>query len=208
MNILDFTAEDLKGPVLDKSFTSVKKIFFERYKNYQPTVKDLEVPIDIDTFEGQVAMKDYLEIRVVEEIMEMKEAIENKDMREHIYEEVSDSFGFLINAYVLYGWEADKFLSVEKLWNEFNSTSNKSEDVDKVILQVVYDICLACNKLKIRPWKQSQYLTDMLIWEERLEKIYYSYMNLIFNLNIRPEMLWNIFNRKSQCNVFRLDTGY
>ena len=217
MNILDFKAEELKGPVLDKVFQVVERLFLERYKNFQPSVKDLDIPIDIDTFEGQAAIKDYLEIRVVEELMEMREAINDavygNGINEHIYEEVGDSFNFLINSYILYGWSFDKFKSVERLWQDFKSTNTipsmiKSLTVDTAILEVVYDIGLTCNKLKIRPWKKSQYLTDMLVFEERLERIYYSFMTLVFHLNIHPEMLWSIFSRKNQCNEFRLDTGY
>ena len=206
MNILDFKADELKGPLLDKVFTVVERMFLDKYKSYQPTVKDLPIPLDIDTFEGQVAMKDYLEIRVIEELMEMKEAIENKDLIEHVYEEISDSFAFLVNAFILYGWKANKFLPVERLWQDLNG--RPKIDNDKAILQVVYDSCLACNKLKIRPWKKSQYLTDLLIFEERLEKVYYSYMELVFNMNIHPEMLWDIFHRKVLCNDFRIETGY
>jgi hypothetical protein len=212
LNILDFKAEELKGPVLEKSFALTNKLFLERYKSYQPTVRDLDVPLDIDTYEGQVAMKDYLEIRTVEELMEMREAMLNSDMVEHVHEEVGDSFNFLLNSFILYGWGADKFVPIERLWNDFNSVGGPNlyrvGEIDKAILQVVYDIVIACNKLKIRPWKKSQYLTDILVWEERLEKVYYSYMNLIFNLNIHPEMLWSICSRKNQCNVFRIDTGY
>lgn len=216
MNILDFKAEELNGPILDKAFKVVEKLFFERYKSFQPTVKDLPIPLDIDTFEGQTAMKDYLEIRVVEELMEMREAILSEDMKEHVHEEIGDSFNFLVNAYVLYGWNASKFTPIERLWQNFDLAPGPvaydlifdTPVVDKCILEVVYDIGRACNKLKIRPWKQSQYLTDMLVWEERLEKIFYSYMEMIFHLNIHPERLWSIFSRKNQCNEFRLDTGY
>jgi len=219
LNILDFKAEELKGPILNKVFQVVEKLFFERYKDFQPSVKDLIIPIDIDTFEGQAAMKDYLEIRVVEELMEMREAISDavygNGMNEHIYEEIGDSFNFLINSYILYGWSSDKFESVERLWQDFKSTNIppngnmfKTPTIDSSTLEVVCDIGLACNKLKIRPWKKSQYLTDMLVFEERLEKIYYSFMTLVFHLNIHPDMLWSIFSRKNQCNEFRLDTGY
>jgi len=218
VNILDFKADELKGPLLDKVFTVVEKMFLDKYKSYQPTVKDLSIPLDIDTFEGQVAMKDYLEIRVIEELMEMREAILSDDMREHVHEEVADSFAFLINAYILYGWKASRFESVERLWGNFANTLAPgpvtynliwdAEQIDKSILETVYGICLACNKLKIRPWKKSQYLTDLLIFEERLEKVYYSYMELVFNMNIHPEMLWDIFHRKALCNDFRIETGY
>lgn len=213
MNILDFKAEELTGPVLDKAFKIVEKLFLQRYKDYQPTVKDLSIPIDIDTFEGQVAMKDYLEIRVIEELMEMREALisheEENEMYEHVYEEVGDAFNFLVNAYILYGWNSNRFRPIERLWNEYHSnTSQNRKAIDLAILEVVYDVGLTCNKLKIRPWKKSQYLTDMLIFEERFERVYYSFMNLIFRLNIHPELLWSIFSRKNQCNEFRLDTGY
>ena len=212
MNILDFEAQKLDVPVLEKVFDIVKVLFVNRYKSYQPTVKDLNLPVDIDTFEGQTALKDYLEIRVVEELMEMREALvshkEENEMYEHVYEEVGDAFNFLINSYILYGWDHKKFEPVERLWQDFQKTALNGKVVDDSILEVVYDIGLTCNKLKIRPWKKSQYLTDMLIFEERFEKIYYSFMRLVFNLNVYPELLWSIFSRKNQCNEFRLDTGY
>jgi hypothetical protein len=211
LNILDFEAQKLDAPILEKVFEVVKTLFINRYKDYQPTVKDLTLPIDIDTFEGQIAMKDYLEIRVVEELMEMREALvshkEENEMYEHVYEEIGDSFNFLINSYILYGWDHTRFEPVERLWNDFRKIGSNGT-VDKAILEVVYNIGLTCNKLKIRPWKKSQYLTDMLVFEDRFEKVYYSFIELVFSLNVHPELLWSIFSRKNQCNEFRLDTGY
>jgi hypothetical protein len=215
MNILDFDAERHKDGVLPAVFKKTNQLFFDHYKEYQPSVKDIDVPIDIDTYEGQQAMKDFLQIRTVEELMEMREALMENHVEMHMHEEVGDSFNFLINSYILYGWDHNNFTPIEKLWDEFEENTYTPLDkekfrrlIDEKIIDVVYNIHLACNKLKIRQWKKSQYLTDMLIFEERYEQVFYSFINLIFTLNIDPELLWSIFSRKNQCNEFRLNTGY
>lgn len=214
MNILDFKADDLTKPIMEQTFDVVKSLFFNRYKDYQPIIKDLKVPIDIDTYEGQAVMKDYLEIRVVEELMEMREAIKEKHRNEHVFEEIADSFNFLVNAYIIYGWDHTKFKTAEDLYKEYvTKNANRSyllvdTEIDIAILEVVYQIGIACNKLKIRPWKQSQYLTDALIFEERFEQIYYKFMDMLFVMGIRPELLWDVLSKKNKCNDFRISTGY
>jgi hypothetical protein len=226
MNILDFKAEHIDGNILDNIFKKMNELFLF-YKKFEPGLKNLQVPVDIDTFEGQQALKDFLEIRVVEELIEMREAIKSRDRIDHVYEEASDSINFLITAYILYGWNETKFKTIEDLYhkhlftmlecNEKMSSVSYSNDVfydfnelivDQNILEVISNIGLTCNKMKLRPWKRSQYLCDILIFEERFEKIYYSFINLLFYLNIDPDKLWDIFSRKNQCNQFRLDTGY
>jgi len=212
MNILDYKAEEYKGEITAAIFRKMKELFFY-YKEFEISIKDLDIPIDIDTFEGQQAMKDFLEIRVVEELMEMREAIIKNDCIEHVYEEVGDSLNFLISSYILYGWDQTKFKSLDRLWDEHLSDPvnyDKFKDkIDKLILEIVYQIGITCNKLKIRPWKKSQYLTDMLIFEERFELLFYKFFDLIFKgLLLSPNELWSIFSRKNQCNKFRINTGY
>jgi hypothetical protein len=210
LNILDYEAKVHSKPILESVFEETSYLFFNFYKDYQPTVSGLIVPIDIDTYEGQLAMKDYLEIRVVEELMEMREAIVEGHVEEHVHEEIGDSFNFLINAYILYGWDASRFKPIEKLWEEWGPKYAKPtmEEIDLAMMEVIYYVGITCNKLKIRPWKKSQYLTDMLIFEQRFEQLFYSFMRLMFTLNISDETLWSIFSRKNQCNEFRINTGY
>jgi hypothetical protein len=210
MNILDFEPLEREGEILPAVFQETERLFFGFYKDYQPSVKDLKVPVDIDTYEGQQAMKDYLEIRVVEEITELREALVEGHPVEHVHEEVGDSFNFLINAYVIYGWGAEEFTSVENLWRDFSHKEKifNQEEIDVAMMKTVYQVGIACNKLKIRPWKKSQYLTDMFVFEERLRELFYSFINMVFTLGIDAETLWSIFSRKNQCNQFRLDTGY
>lgn len=214
MNILDFKADDINGKkVLHEMFKVVENLFYNFYKDFQPTVKDLEVPISIDTYEGQLAIKDYFMLRVNEELCELLEAIKEKDRIEHVHEEVADSINFLLNGYVLYGWDDSKFEPIESLWQRFNKEKINWDKVNFTIVKdyvssIIYQIGITMNKLKIRQWRKTQYLVDILVFEERFEKIYYKFIDLIFYLNIHPEMLWSIFSRKNKCNDFRLATNY
>ena len=210
MNILDFNPNNRGDlPILDCMFSVTEELFFKYYKIYQPTVKDIRIPIDIDTYEGQLALKDYLENRVFEELMELRESIIEKHVEAHTHEEVADSLNFLINSYILYGWSAKDFSPIEKLWKEREIKERLSDnEIDIKILNTVYYIGLTCNKLKIRPWKKTQYLTDILIFEERFKKLFYVFMDLAFSLGLSDEDLWSVFSRKNQCNEFRIKTGY
>jgi len=211
MNILDYQAEKYHGDVTAAIFEKMKALV-SYYKKFEVSIKDLDLPVDIDTFEGQQAMKDFLEIRVVEELMEMREAIIEGERIEHIYEEISDSLNFLISSYILYGWDFHKFKSLHELWVYTpipKTIVTNLKILDPYIIDIIYQIGITCNKLKIRPWKKSQYLTDMLIFEERFEQVYYKFFNLIFRgIGLSPDDLWSVFSRKNQCNKFRIDTGY
>jgi len=215
MNILDYKSENHDSDVLSALFKKIKELVYF-YKEFEVNIKDLSLPVDIDTFEGQQAMKDFLEIRVVEELMEMRQAVIENDRIEHVYEEVADSLNFLIASYVLYGWDETKFKNLDTLYSErekicFDLQNEEGSFVklDRHIMNVVYQIGITCNKLKIRPWKKSQHLTDMLIFEERFEELFYRFFNLIFDaVHLSPEKLWDVFSKKVQCNKFRIDTGY
>ena len=208
MNILDYEAEEYTTEVTKAIFDKMSDLL-SYYKKFEVSIKDLSLPVDIDTFEGQTAMKDFLEIRTVEELMEMREAIIESDRIEHIYEEVGDALNFMIVSYIIYGWDERRFQSIYNLYKPHSKRNIDRDIVDKLILEVVYQIGITCNKLKIRPWKKSQYLTDMLIFEERFECIFYRFFDLIFNgLHLTPNELWSIFSRKNQCNKFRINTGY
>lgn len=214
MNILDFKEKECNGSVLKAIFDETKRLN-SRYQEFVTDLKGLKIPINIDTFEGQKVMKHFLETCVVEELMEMREAIVEGDRIEHVYEEVGDSLNFLMTAYVIYGWDEKKFKTLEEIYGnridvDIKDVKNLSlKYIDKCLIDIIYQLGITCNKLKIRPWKKSQYLTDVIVFEERFEKLFYDFFSLIFDpLYITPTQLWSIFSRKNQCNQFRINTGY
>jgi hypothetical protein len=73
---------------------------------------------------------------------------------------------------------------------------------------LTYKIGMACNKLKNRPWKQQQYLVDLLIFEERLLEVWKTFWVLCDHFNISIKDLYSEWSKKYQVNEFRLRTKY
>jgi len=96
MNIRDF--EPISGIKFDDVFKK-QKLLMTRYEPYLVnSIKEF----DINTLEDQELFKAFMLVRVVEELIEATVDINN---REHFEEEIIDAFNFLIESYILYGWD-------------------------------------------------------------------------------------------------------
>lgn len=196
MNIENFTPQN--GLTYHDLFTKQKELIFL----YEPSEKSVFENFDIDCYSDQEEFKKYC-WRVVEELTESLEAIDNNE-ENHIIEELIDGFNFLIELIILYGW-SDEDLDFSR--NEWNDNNIDTEKLQMHILYVIKNIGLSANCLKNRSWRQSQYLVDLYVFEKRLKKTFNDYYNLLRSFMTDDELLqkWSL---KYQVNKFRINTKY
>lgn len=194
MNIENF--KPLEGLTFEEVFD--KQIALEFM--YEPLAKEVFDNFDIDCFTDQEEFKRYC-WRVVEELTEALEALDNKE-ETHVREELMDGFNFIIELIGMYGWSA------KDLDFTVNIPLSDTEDRLRInICETIKDIGLTANILKNRAWRQSQYLVDLYVFEKRLRKAFNTYLNLLRS-QMSDEEIIKTWSLKYQVNVFRLKTKY
>lgn len=163
---------------------------------YEPESKEIFERFDLDTFEDQEIFKKYC-WRITEELME---ALEDRNNVNHFREELIDGFNFLIELYLLYGWNFSDMTPI----NEPPTYST----IDVQVMKVVYQLGVTANLLKNRQWRQSQYLVDIFLFEPRLKEIWNQYMQIFAILKMGYEDIQKLWSLKYQVNLFRINSNY
>ena len=168
MNIQD--AEDLKDvtePWLDFLLARQSELI-EKYKKIEGMP---DPPMDIDTKETQIWVKDFL-WRVTEELME---AYECRDDYDHYTEELSDALHFYLEIFILID-HRPKF-DDEMLNSMIFSTASHDETLREgkniaimtCMFNVVYHLGMVGNFLRNKKWKQTQVFVDRDRFHEELD---------------------------------------
>lgn len=91
----------------------------------------------------------------------------------------------------------------------FHSISEQTHDAEATILwQVTYQINIARNLLKNRPWKQTQVMSKELDYQEAVVKSFLMYLGFLAINGFTPSSLFELFYRKQQLNLWRQNSGY
>ena len=98
----------------------------------------------------------------------------------------------------MYGWGADD-ISVDQTPMTF--------DFKRDTMETIQWIGLAANCLKNREWRQSQYLVDLYVFEQRLRKAFNLYLNLL-RTRLTDDEILDCWSLKYQVNIFRIQTKY
>lgn len=99
--------------------------------------------------------------------------------------------------------------SVKDYTPGFNTLSEAShEEEKKLLFDVVYELNIARNLLKCRPWKQTQVITKELDFQYSLVKAFYLYMGFLGVQGFTPEGLFRLFFKKQRLNLWRQKTNY
>lgn len=205
MNILNYEKIEIKD--IDEIFEKQREIMFA----FEPSLKQRVEEFDIDIFEDQMLLKDFLLTRMVEELTEASIAL-RQDHFEHYKEELVDAFNFLVEAAIILGYVESDYLS-EKEEKYFNSLSTiEPYSTKKYSREAIYDVVEAIgeftNKLKLRPWRDSQYPVDMLSFTKCYNTIWNKFYTLLEISGISWEEFKNTWSKKYQVNKFRIESNY
>lgn len=211
MNILNYDEIEI---------TSLKEVI-EKQKEimiaFEPDLEKRIKEFDIDIPEDQALLKDFLLTRTVEELTEASIALKARHF-EHFKEELVDSFNFLIEASIFVFHYEDIPEKEKTIFNIDESQEGQFLNLPLVhtsirnIREHIYDtieaIGLCTNKLKLRPWRTSQYPVDLISFRECYKDIWNQFYLLLDYSGITLNSLLKVWSRKYQVNKFRIDSNY
>ena len=184
-----------------KSWEEIYALQGELQLMYRPYFKERIANFDINTLEDQELFKK-LCWQIVEELTEAMEAAEKPD-DEHLAEELIDAFNFMLELYQLYGmtppldWTLPKWAQIMKV--EFWSAD---------MLALIGTIGMTTNCLKNREWRQSQYLVDLVVFENRLKSIWTAFIVVLYHAGLSETQVKELWSLKYQVNLFRIKSKY
>lgn len=184
-----------------KSWEEIYALQGELQLMYRPYFKERIANFDINTLEDQELFKK-LCWQIVEELTEAMEAAEKPD-DEHLAEELIDAFNFMLELYQLYGmtppldWTLPKWAQIMKV--EFWSAD---------MLALIGTIGMTANCLKNREWRQSQYLVDLMVFENRLKSIWPAFIVVLYHAGLSETQVKELWSLKYQVNLFRIKSKY
>lgn len=183
-----------------KSWEEIYALQGELQLMYRSYFKERIANFDINTLEDQELFKK-LCWQIVEELAEAKEAIEEELDGEHFDEELIDAFNFTLELYQLYGVTPSFDWTLPKC-------AQDSEDFAGDLLTLIGNIGMTANCLKNREWRQSQYLVDLVVFEDRLKGIWTSFVIMFEHLGLSENRVKELWSLKYQVNLFRIKSKY
>ena len=185
-----------------KSWEEIYALQGELQLMYRPYFKERIANFDINTLEDQELFKK-LCWQIVEELAEAKEAIEEELDIEHFEEELIDAFNFMLELYQLYGMTPTFVWTLPK-WAQVL----EDEDFAGDLLTLIGNIGMTANCLKNREWRQSQYMVDLVVFEERLWNIWAMFAMLFGSIGVTEDKVRELWSLKYQVNLFRIKSKY
>lgn len=222
MNILNY--EGFKVQSLSEIIDKQKETMFA----FEPSLKQRVEEFDIDIYEDQMLLKDFLLVRAVEEITEAGSAIKANHV-EHYKEEMIDVFNFLVETAIILGYrirfeeDEDELITdyfnrgkaygfdSSTLDNDYTTEDNIRYRVGLIntnLFSLVQKIGELTNVLKLRPWRQSQYPVDLLTFKQRWQSIWENFWLIQYYFNFNWEEFKIIWSKKYEVNKFRIDSNY
>lgn len=209
MNITDVASETIQGDKL--------KAIFNRQKELMNKYHDIELrsgllqtedcPVNLNDKKGQARIKDF-SWRVTEELGEALDAWFDGDGI-HTKEELADGLHFLTELSILAGFDFNGWNfngdGLEAIW-EYPMHSEST--MEQAVTVFISKLGMTCNCLKNKPWKQSQMLTDIPEFNNRLFETWVSYINIMSLMFDSPDEIVDIYFKKSNVNKFRQRSGY
>lgn len=185
-----------------KSWEEIYALQGELQLMYRPYFKERIANFDINTLEDQELFKK-LCWQIVEELTEAMEA-KDKNEKDHVLEELIDAFNFMLELYQLYGMAPDF------AWGHTYGFRKDiaDENFEENILELIKTIGLAANCLKNREWRQSQYMVDLVVFEERLLNIWAMLAMLFGSIGVKEDKVRELWSLKYQVNLFRIKSKY
>jgi len=201
MNITDVNDNDIEIPETERE---IFEAIFKRQNELHEKYKHIELhnqlglglvqgPFSLDDRNWQYLIKDFA-WRITEELTEAQEAM-NENNHLHCLEELIDTLHFYTELLIICEY------TPADVQFEYNCWS-------KSILNVCYNLGIACNLLKNKPWKNTHVLTDQNRFKQHLLLGYYDLISCIMNHNLNLDQIFMIYMKKNMVNQFRIRSNY
>lgn len=170
-----------------------------------------EYNFSIDCSADQMLFKDMIQIRFIEELTEASIAM--NEGGDHFWEEIGDALNFFLSAYTMLGIDFKSLPSPERILVNYKYAIKKNrilykDEYSLHVYPIIEKVGYLCNLLKNRPWAQSNFLVSMIDFNERLEDLWVEFWRFFDYMRISPEDVFEMFWKKYQVNIYRIETGY
>lgn len=207
MNVNDFEA-----PECPSTWRDVLAQIFQRQAELMIEYKEIEqlpdAPLKIHLANSQRIFKDFA-WRTTEELTEAFEAyIKHADLlvqTQHRNEELADALHFFVELLIFAGISVEQCLEV---YPDYGPVTIKVDVSGSAWWSTVFEIGLAMNFLRNKPWKKSQVPTDELRFRQQLLSAFMRLISLWSYLGITMQELHGFYFRKSEVNKFRQRSRY
>jgi hypothetical protein len=164
-------------------------------------------PFDLDDRRWQYLIKDFA-WRVIEEVGEALDAWNGAE-DEHAQEEMADGLHFFVEMLLLIGMTPDDLCEMpgigDRLVDLFPSTDHSPSGA---VADLVEHLGMAMCSLKLKPWKQTAFPTDVKEFRKRLVRAFCSYLDVAEAMKLRPQSLYEMYFKKNVVNQFRIESRY
>jgi hypothetical protein len=200
MNIDDIDTSKLEAPRVNQwgDLLDKQSQLHEKYKDIEVGIGYGIIagqgPFHIDKRRCQYYVKDLM-WRFHEEVAEAYQAydqIESEGSHRHYQEELIDALHFLLELNVVVGYV----------------TPPTPYYVNASLGMASFELGLAANQLKNKPWKQDFKETDFNAFLGYLSKANSSYWSFLHKVFGGSEQIWEMYMAKHKVNEFRIESNY
>ncbi len=171
----------------------------EKYASIEVGVTCHEVPVPLDTREGQSRIRQFAWFYVEE----LGEAILAQGT-DSFHEELIDALHFLTELAILSGVGPSE-IEVPPPEPQLLTLRH---DWSSVLYVVLKDITHPINMLKAKPWKQSWNPPDLEAYRQGIRKAYTSFLHLLKASGIHLDEVYDLYVGKNKINHLRIQGGY
>lgn len=165
---------------------------------------------DLNERPGQIIIKDFL-WRITEELGEALEA----DTKEHnlvkIHEELADCLHFIAGLGIISDI-SDEFINgfMEFSYEIVPQTNPRPipQLAPTAVSMFVQALGVMGNTLKMKPWKQTDVMTDVNYAKFCYRQLVKRFLEVCHAFGLTLPILWDLYYRKSEVNLFRIESGY
>lgn len=182
---------------------------------------DVSWPLDLNLKSSQLLVKDMI-ARVIEELAEAYESIQARNT-DNFFEELADAHHFLMETLVLAGQAEKKIIGTVPLVRDakdligglrgFHDKDMASTfSLQEWLWEVTYRLNLTRNALRNKPWKQTQVMYNIPVFEKEISVGYILFISGYFQLlathDLPAEDLYIQYVHKNTINQFRIRSKY
>lgn len=207
---MDTRTIDVKVPTVDNSLKCMFERQLELLIHYQKIEGMPTFPLDINTFESQRWLKDFL-WRTFEELTEAY----SQTTLEMQQEELIDAFHFWLEMLLLAGIDYDYLKDlivspmVEEGLLEFCMRNTRGyNNAEQNLWSLTLCIGRLGSTLKNKSWKKDQVVTDQKNFNYEIRESWFGFMNVFGCYSMTAKKVFEIYWKKSEVNLFRIRSGY
>jgi len=194
-------------PETKLEYKKIMKQIFDKQKELLIKYREIEnlpVTLNINSPEHQKLLKEFT-FRGIEELAEAQEAVRERNMQ-HFLEEISDAIHFFTEVLIMAN--VDIIFLDDEIFDWAKGKELELRGIEERFWKITYFFSISCNKLKCKPWKKTQVLTDEESYKDALILAYNEMMKELIGIGFGGKQVLDIYMMKHNVNKFRIRSNY